>query len=50
MESPVFNANCVDPDQTPPSAVTDLGLQCLSVSFYGDCQNYFVSFLKCGVF
>ena len=29
MEIPVFNANSVDPDQTPRSAASDLGLHCL---------------------
>ena len=32
---PVLNANSVDPDQTPPSAASDLGLHCLTISFYG---------------
>ena len=31
---PVFNAKSVDPDQTPRSAASDLGLKCLSVPFY----------------
>ena len=34
-EIPVRNANSVDPDQTPHSAASDLGLQCLSFHFYG---------------
>ena len=29
---PVVNANSVDPDQTPRSAASDLGLHCLSLS------------------
>ena len=29
---PVVNANSVDPDQTPRSAASDLGLHCLPVS------------------
>ena len=28
----VFNANSVDPDQTPRSAASDLGLDCLPMS------------------
>ena len=32
IKSPVFNANSVDPDQTPRSAASDLGLHCLPVS------------------
>ena len=29
IEFPVFNANSVDPDQTPRSVAPDLGLNCL---------------------
>ena len=32
---PVLNANSVDPDQTPHSAASDLGLHCLLIPFYG---------------
>ena len=35
IEIPVFNANSVDPDQMPLSAVSDLGLHCLPVTFFG---------------
>ena len=31
-EIPVFDANSVDPDQTPHSPPSDLGLHCLPVS------------------
>ena len=31
-EIPVFKANRVDPDQTPRSAASDLGLHCLPMS------------------
>ena len=31
IEITVFNANSVDPDQTPRSAASDLGLHCLLV-------------------
>ena len=34
IEIPVFNANSVDPDQTPRSAASDLGLHCLPVSLF----------------
>ena len=30
-----LNANSEDPDQTPRSAASDLGLLCLPMSFYG---------------
>ena len=32
VENSIFNANSVDPDQTPRSAASDLGLQCLPMS------------------
>ena len=41
IEIPVFNANCVDLDQTPQSAASDLGPDCLQVTLLG------VSWLKC---
>ena len=31
IKIPVFNANSVDPDQTPRSAASDLGLHCLPI-------------------
>ena len=31
IEIPVVNSNSVDPDQTPRSAASDLGLHCLPV-------------------
>ena len=34
IEISVFNANSVDPDQTPRFAASDLGLRCLQCSFY----------------
>ena len=34
-EIPVCNANSVDPDQTPRSAASDLGLHCLPASLLG---------------
>ena len=36
IEIPVFNANSVDPDQTPRSAASDLGLHCLLMSLLWD--------------
>ena len=36
IEIPVFNANNVDPDQTPRSvAASDLGLHCLPITLLG---------------
>ena len=47
IEIPVFNANSVDPDQTPRFASCDLGLHCLS-----KCVQWFYSpksfFSRCG--
>ena len=31
----IFNANRVDPDQTPRSAASDLGLHCLQITLLG---------------
>ena len=39
IESPVFNANSVDPDQTPP----DLGLYCLPVSLLWEARDKWVN-------
>ena len=38
-EIPVFHANRVDPDQTPPSAASDLGLHCLPMSHLWDARH-----------
>ena len=35
IEIPVFNANSVDPDQTPRFAASDLGLHCLTITLLG---------------
>ena len=35
IEIPVVNANSEDPDQTPRSAASDLGLHCLLIIFFG---------------
>ena len=39
IEMPVINANSVDPDQTPRSAASDLGLHCLPVSHLWDVRH-----------
>ena len=39
IEIPVFNANSVDPDQTPRSAASDLGLHCLPMSLLWDARH-----------
>ena len=36
IEIPLFTANSVDPDQTPHSAASDLGLHCLPISLLWD--------------
>ena len=38
-EIPVLNANNVDPDQTPRSAASDLGLLCLPMSHLSGCAG-----------
>ena len=38
MEISEFNANSEDPDQTPRSAASDLGLHCLPMSFLWDAM------------
>ena len=45
IEFPVFNANSVDPDQTPQSAASDLGLHCLPMSLLWDARHKLVKFL-----
>ena len=39
IEINVFYVNNVDPDQTPPSAASDLGLHCLSMSFLWSARH-----------
>ena len=36
---PLLNANSEDPDQTPRSAATDLGLHCLPLSLLWDANS-----------
>ena len=43
---PVINANSVDPDQTPRSAVSDLGLHCLPMSHFWDARHKWVNTSK----
>ena len=38
IEIPAFNANSVDPDQTPRSAASDPGQYCLPVSLLRDAR------------
>ena len=45
IESTVFNANSVDPDQTPRSAASDLGLYCLLMSLLWDARLKWVQWL-----
>ena len=49
IEIPVFNANSVDPDQTPRSAASDLGLHCLPLSLYGTLGSNGLRYLFLGV-
>ena len=37
-------ANSGDPDQTPPSAASDLGLHCLPVTFLGVSRLQWVKY------
>ena len=43
IEIDVFNANSVDPDQTPRSAVSDLCLHCLPISLLRDAKHRSIS-------
>ena len=43
IETHVCNANSVDPDQTPRSAASDLGLYCLPMSLLWDARNKWVN-------
>ena len=42
IEIPEFNANSVDPDQTPRSAASDLGVHCLPMSLLWDAWRIWV--------
>ena len=41
---PVFNSNSVDPDKTPRSVVSDLGLHCLPIPLFWVSRLKWVSF------
>ena len=49
IEISVFNANSVDPDQTPLSAASDLGLHCLPMSLFRDARHKWVKHTKADV-
>ena len=40
----MLNANSVEPDQTPHSAASDLGLHCFPLSFSWDARHKWVKF------
>ena len=42
IEIPIFNAMSVDPDQTPHSAASDLGLHCLLMSLLWNARHKWV--------
>ena len=39
LKKTAFNANSVDPDQTPRSAASDLGLHCLPISLLWNTRH-----------
>ena len=39
IESPVLNINSVNPNQTPRSAASDLGLHCLPISLLWNASH-----------
>ena len=43
IEILVFNVNSVDPDQTPRSTASDLGLHCLTMSLLWDAKLKWVN-------
>ena len=47
QEIPVFNANSVDPDQTPQCAASDLGLHSLLISLLFDARLKWVNITSC---
>ena len=46
IEIPVFNANSVDPDQTPHSAASDLGIRCWAMPILWDTRHKWVNNIK----
>ena len=48
LKIPVCNANIADPDQTPRSVASDLGLQCLLMSLLLDGWRKWMLLKDCG--
>ena len=46
IEIPVFNANSLDPHQTPHSAVSNLWLDCLLMSYLWGARHKWVKFFQ----
>ena len=46
IEIPVFDANSADPDLTPHSSASDLGLHCLLISILWDARHKWVKVIK----
>ena len=46
FEMPIVNANNVDPDQTPRSVASDLGLRCLPMSHLWDAMHKWVNIVR----
>ena len=42
IDIPVFNTNSVDPDQTPHSAASDLGLHSFRISMFWDSLHKWI--------
>ena len=42
IKIPIFNANNVNPDQTPQNAASDQGLHCLPMSCFWDARHKLV--------
>ena len=49
-KSSVFNANSVEPDQTPRSAASDLGLHALQMSLLGSLCKYYCNYYNCNYY
>ena len=45
----MFHAISVDPDQTPRSAASDLGLHCLQMSLMWDARHKYVNTWVCAL-
>ena len=50
VEVSELNVNIVDPDQTPRSAASDLGLHCLAVSLLWDARLNWVKIINDDIF